>query len=234
MEISMMDSPSGENLKPKCQTSACRAVARRSRSLEGVEEGRQFTLPPFPHTPTSPHPTPSPARAVRKPFWGCLLFIRLVPWRLPSLQKGWGLAFFLHGSTLKFPQSLKSWCFASWPLTGTEWSSEGHWLTSHLRCAGSQVKDAQISKQPWDGLQNFWSPSSRKARTRPCHCLFPVPPLGRQLIGLANSQFWNFTSQNHESKMDSTQQSSKPPKPIVGQVSLFLCHSSFKFGFCHA
>lgn len=84
--------------------------------------------------------------------------------------EGWQLATKdLCGTVLRFSQSLKSCCFASWSLVGNCAILQRVW-------SGPQVTSGVLSPR-WEMLEHQSSPnsrglSSRQARTKTCHCLF--------------------------------------------------------------
>lgn len=74
-------------------------------------------------------------------------------WGLPRLQEGWQLATKdLCGTVLRFPQSLKSCCFASWSLVGNCAFLQRVW-------SGPQVTSGVLSPR-WEMLEHQSSPNS--------------------------------------------------------------------------
>lgn len=110
------------------------------------------------------HPTHPPPKPLLPPSWG-----------LPRPQEGWQLATkHLCGTVLRFPQSLKSCCCASWSPVGNcaflqrVWS--GPQVTSW--CAESQVGDAGTPKQPKLPRSVFQTGQGQNL-SLPFHCSTP-------------------------------------------------------------
>lgn len=192
-----------KNPQPRWQLSAC--GARPGVGPWG--EGRMAGNPPH---------TPPPARkAVPKHYWGQLqiiLYSRSL--RLITLQDGW------HSSQIPVSKILLLCLLASKrelsvPPKGTGWQATSGVLGPRWQMLGHP------SRTPKVPLADTPEPEPVTA----------FSPLGGQMIGLAHSQFWNFTSQNHKSKIwiPPTRVPS-PQSPLLANAYFFaIFHSNLAF-----
>lgn len=142
-----MGSPSGES--PETQVHD-QCLWSQEEWVPGERGGGWAIHPTHPYTPPNPsYPWESCGEALLR-----LPAAHTAPsWGLPRLQEGWQLATKdLCGTVLRFPQSLKSCCFASWSLV---------WNCAFLQrvWSGLQVTSGVLSPR-WEMLEHQSSPNS--------------------------------------------------------------------------